>query len=145
MSGIAKRSRKSTIHWRTYMWNDWYSDYVDAAYPRIIVRFEDLIFFAKETTEKICKCSGGEINQEGFRYIVASSKGDEGVHGPLSKRTTFLDAMIKYGSDRDRFRGFFKEDLLFAEKTLDHELMECFGYSTNPSARQLQYNSPTSS
>lgn len=116
----------------SHMWNDWYGDYVNAEFPRIIVRFEDLIFFAKETTESICKCAGGEMNEQGFRYIVSSAKGDEGVHGPLSKRTTFIDAMIKYGSSRDRFGGFFKDDLLFADKVLNHDLMEIFGYSSPP-------------
>lgn len=46
------------------LWNDYYSGwYTDASYPRVIVRFEDLLFHAEEVITKVCHCGGGEVSQ----------------------------------------------------------------------------------
>jgi hypothetical protein len=34
-----------------HFWSEWYQLYLDAEYPRIIVRFEDLLFYGEEVTE----------------------------------------------------------------------------------------------
>ena len=58
------------------MWNDWYGEglynanttkdtlivkgnNVTAPFPRLMIRFEDVIFFPYEVTQQICKCAGG--------------------------------------------------------------------------------------
>lgn len=40
-------------------WSEWYRLYIDADYPRIMVRFEDLLFYGEEITE-------GEYNHRGL-------------------------------------------------------------------------------
>lgn len=46
----------SLIHW----WNEWYQLYLsNVTYPRIIVRYEDLLFYGQQVTEAICHCGGG--------------------------------------------------------------------------------------
>ena len=37
-----------------HLWNDWYTEYLEASYPRLLVRFEDLIFYPQQTTNLIC-------------------------------------------------------------------------------------------
>jgi hypothetical protein len=112
-----------------HMWNEWYRDYYDAQFPRIMVRFEDLIFHAKEVITKVCRCGGGDMEDE-FQYIVDSAKkGGDNIHG--SDRTNYLDAMIKYGSAEhhaQRTKGMTSEDKDYARQAFDSELMEAFGY-----------------
>jgi hypothetical protein len=51
-----------------HFWSEWYRLYMDADYPRIIVRFEDLLFYGEEVTE-------GESPQERARvaYLVETN------------------------------------------------------------------------
>jgi len=115
-----------------HFWNGWYSEYFDADFPRLIVRFEDLVFHGKEVTETVCKCAGGEVNSGGFKYITESAKRGPGQHG--AERTGLLSAILKYGNDKDRYNGFTKDDLQFAHKTLDRKMIEFFKYNDPPSA-----------
>lgn len=34
-----------------HFWSEWYKLYMDADFPRIMIRFEDLLFYGKEVTE----------------------------------------------------------------------------------------------
>jgi hypothetical protein len=42
-----RHKHKSLAHF----WSEWYGEYMDADFPRIMVRFEDLLFYGKEVTE----------------------------------------------------------------------------------------------
>jgi len=93
---------------------------------RLIVRFEDLQFHAKEMVDLVCQCAGAESKNDGdFTYIVDSGKWGAGHQG---KQTNLISAMIKYGTDKNRFSGMTKEDLELAATVLDPELMKLFQY-----------------
>jgi hypothetical protein len=63
-------------------WNDYYQEYLDIEIPVLIVRFEDLVFHAKETTRQVCECAGGKLmTRNKFQYIVDSAKKGVGAHG----------------------------------------------------------------
>jgi hypothetical protein len=115
-----------------HFWNDWYNEYAKATFPRVIVRFEDLIFHAKEVTTAVCECAGGEMKKQDFMYIVDSAKKGLGAHGKLSQRTSFIEAIIRYGKDTGRLSGMTPEDIEFARKSLDRDLVEFFGYLDPP-------------
>jgi hypothetical protein len=145
---------KSLVHF----WSQWYRQYYDADFPRLIVRFEDLQFHPKEMIDIVCQCAGAVPKDEGkFEYIVDSAKWGPGTQWnytyhqarlrPLScrtrpspipcfsfsvghkgKQTNLISAMIKYGTDKKRFVGMTKEDLEFANDELDLELMQLFQY-----------------
>jgi hypothetical protein len=113
-------------------WNDFYYEYYkQERFPRVIVRFEDLIFHPKSVVQTVCECAGGELKHEserGFQYIVDSAKITEG-HG--SAKTGYVDAIIKYGSakfPRWRSGGMTDEDRAYATEHLDREMMNFFGY-----------------
>jgi hypothetical protein len=110
-------------------WNDWYNDYIKAPFPRLIVRFEDVIFHPKEITRIACECAGGEIGDGPFRYIVESAK-KGAVHG--TDKTSYVDALIRYGTEKDRYSGFETADLEFARTNLDPELMRLLEYKFPP-------------
>lgn len=108
-------------------WNDWYNAYVKASYPRLVVRFEDLVFHAKQVTTQVCHCAGGDMKKK-FTYIVDSAKKGEAAHGPKEARTSFVDAMIRYGKDDGRLDSMTPDDLEYARSNLDPKLMEFFNY-----------------
>ena len=61
------------------LWNIWYNEWHNATFPRLIVRFEDLMFHAEETVFKVCTCGGGTM-KDTFRYCEDSAKGQGGPH-----------------------------------------------------------------
>lgn len=111
-------------------WNDWYKAYVEAPFPRLIVRFEDVVFHPKQITKTVCECAGGILDpSRPFRYIVDSAK-KGAAHG--TEKTSYVDALIKYGTEEGRYKGFEPEDLEYAREQLDPDLMRLFGYSYPP-------------
>jgi hypothetical protein len=93
-----------------------------------MVRFEDLIFHAKEVTTTVCTCAGGKMKNGDFVYIVDSAKKGVGAHGKMEQRTSFIDAIVRYGKNTNRLTSYTVEDLKFARKSLDRNMMEFFGY-----------------
>jgi hypothetical protein len=108
-------------------WNDWYSSYLHADFPHLLVRFEDLLFFPSKVTSQICECAGGRMQSHKFDYPAASTKvGD--AHGKKEDRTGYMHAIIKYGTEKGRWQGMTPQDLAFAREHLDAELMKTFAY-----------------
>lgn len=112
-----------------HLWNGWYQQYwKDAAYPFLMVRFEDLIFHARNVTTQICHCAGGVIRTDRpFFHIVKSAKDGPG-HGKKEDRTDMVTAWIKYGNPLPVRGDFSKVDYKAARKFLNGELMQLFGY-----------------
>jgi hypothetical protein len=122
---------------------DHYSDYYKAYYrqaqfPRLLVRFEDLIFFPKQVITQVCECAGGKLNYQddnsqasSFQYVVESAKKGS-AHGTKSQKTGYVDAIIKYGTSQARWRGMLPADLEYAKQTLDPELLAAFHYLAPP-------------
>ena len=107
-------------------WSDWYKEYLEADYPRLIVRFEDIQFHARELIETICQCVGAVPREEDslFRYVVDSAK-----WGAAHKsKSNMISAMVKYGTDKNRFTGMKENDWLVADEVFSPELMDLFGY-----------------
>ena len=121
----------------TGFWNDWYNEYKGVEFQRLFVRYEDLLFHPKEVTETVCKCAGGQMNKGKFQYVVDSAKKGIGAHGKI--RTGYIDAIIKYGSERNRYNGFHPDDLKYAREHLDSVMMEEFGYKYHPESLE-QHN-----
>ena len=110
-----------------HLWNDWYKMYLeDAKYPRLVVRLEDLVFHAKETTAAICTCVGGEMQTDKpFTYVLDSAKADSRGH---DTSTGFIQAWIKYSKDIPPNRGMTKADYEAAIQALNPKFMEQFQY-----------------
>ena len=118
---------KSLAHY----WGEWYKQYLEADYPRLIVRFEDIQFHAKELIETVCQCAGAVPRNDDaiFRFVVDSAK-----WGAAHKSSTnMISAMVKYGSDKKRFTGMTEADFLVANEVFTPEIMELFGYEMPPS------------
>ena len=127
-----------------HLWNDWYGDYyhhndnhnaslrsLSSKYPRLMVRFEDLVFHSYNVTVQVCHCVGGEIRSDRpFQYIQDTAKEGPG-HG--KDRTDMLEAWIRYSQPVEPFLPKF--DNLYAQNHLDPQLMDVFHYQHPPGAR----------
>ena len=120
------KHHKSLAHF----WNDWYGEYVNARFSRIMVRYEDLIFHTQEVTETVCVCAGGIMFQPTFKYVLGTAKKGTRAHGTV--RTGFIDALIKYGNPEKRGAKFTDRDLEYTREHLDPKMMEIFGYQHPP-------------
>ena len=141
-----------------HMWTDWYKDYYDVEYPRLMIRLEDLVFYPHETLRQVCECAiGGDDTTDAgdghFEYIgdenlvlsldsaIRGSGAIDNVHG--KDRVGLLGAMAKHAgpfSVSHRATGMTKEDLEFATNVLkDSETMSFFGYKV-PLESHLEEN-----
>jgi hypothetical protein len=110
----------SLVHY----WNAWYESYLDAPWPRLLIRFEDTLFHPKQVMKEVCHCGGGEL-VEPFRYFVDKAKWNH-----KQEQNNMITAMIRYGSGKDRYRNMTQDDIDFAERTLNSTLLDVFRYTS---------------
>jgi hypothetical protein len=113
--------------------SEWCEEYFKADYPRIMVRFEDLLFHGEKVTRIVCKCGGGVPRPDNMRsglftHVSESAKKGAASHGARAERTNLVGALIKYGSFANRTNSMTKDDLIAARRHLDPKIMEAFGY-----------------
>ncbi|KAL7565791.1 hypothetical protein ACA910_015571 [Epithemia clementina (nom. ined.)] len=104
------------------LWNDWYRPYWEnkQKYPRLMVRFEDMLLHAPEVLAKVGECIGVPLKKS-FKYQTDSAK----FHG---SHTTFYTAITKTADESKRKLGLTLKDKIYAAKHLDPELMHAFQY-----------------
>lgn len=106
------------------LWNDWHRPYWEnkLGYPRLMIRYEDMLLHAPKIVEKISQCSGIPVKKNHrFEYQKSTAKD----HG---SNTTFLTAIMRTSDTEDRQKGLSLQDKLYAANHLDHELMQAFRY-----------------
>ena len=106
------------------VWNTWYTEYINAPFPKIVIRFEDLLFRQEEIVTSVCSCAGGKMLKE-FLKFDSSAKGEKGAHGGGHGRK---EALARYGSEEVRNKDFSELDLAYFDRFADKTLMELFHY-----------------
>jgi hypothetical protein len=117
-------------HWDSlwHLWNDWYRDYWQHENPRLIVRFEDLLWRPQQVLRAIQSCVGATWTTPGtFYYVVDRSKWEHVK--TFRAQSNMVSAMIKHGTPSQRVRNLSLEELEQARQILDPQIMELFGYS----------------
>jgi hypothetical protein len=109
----------SLVHY----YNAWYQSYVQADFPRLMIRFEDTLFHADAVMKQVCDCAGGEPVSDQFRYFLEEAKASH-----KHEQNNFVSAMIQYGTDVGRYHNMTPEDLDFARAHLDPVLLDLFHY-----------------
>lgn len=104
------------------MWSQWNRAYFEADFPRLIVRFEDVLFNAERVMNSVAECAGLSVRHP-YRAMLRPSKG----HGDSSG---LLSAMLKYGTDKGWSTGFLPADLEYSKTALDKDLMSLFHYKS---------------
>ena len=78
-------SKSNSTHHKSLaeLWNDWYGAYYEAPWPRLIVRYEDLLFYPEFIVTKACQCAGGKIMFENFKFTTNSNIGENTFYSSL--------------------------------------------------------------
>ncbi len=122
-------TNKTFVEYDTILdfWSIWYKQYLEADFPRLMIRFEDLLFHAEETITEVCECGGGTMNRV-FRYVEDSAKGQKGPHAGSAG---FLASLITYGNRTLRMNQTLTThaDVEYFRKNVDEDLMNIFSYS----------------
>lgn len=84
------------------------------------VRFEDLVFKPQLVLQQIAECAGGKVKTP-IRYQVNTAKS----HG---SGTNFVKAIVKTANKMARSQNMTQQDLEYAQRHLDRDMMELFRY-----------------
>lgn len=135
------------------LWTVFYKTYMEADFPRLLVRFEDLLFHRENVMAQIVECVTGESAFSSLSSATATTPtdGKSRTHKstgswfheePLKYRLSpvkehgrssdLVSAVIKYGTSRGRYAGMASEDLRYAAKALDPKLLRKFQYLAVP-------------
>ncbi|KAG7338927.1 hypothetical protein IV203_034598 [Nitzschia inconspicua] len=97
---------KNTYQSLAHLYMEWYKPYFEQRnYPRLMIRFEDLVYRPKEVVTKICDCVGGTMTGWKGQFIYKTKTSNKGPgHG---QRSDLLSAFIKYGQPLTHFYGQF--------------------------------------
>jgi hypothetical protein len=106
-------------------WSEFNRLYLEADFPRIMVRYEDTIFHTEKVVEALRECVGIPDDKRGFQYHTAAAK----KHGHSSDLAT---ALRKYGTEKGRYDGLTADDLQYARKVFNNTLMDTFHYRYAP-------------
>lgn len=99
-----------------HFWQDWYDEYYDAEFPRLMLRLEDLVFRPYETLKKVCDCVDGKFaSREHFQVRVEGSKSWQMGH---SSRQTDLMRAFHNHLRSNRTAGMTAADVWFAKAVL---------------------------
>ena len=117
------------------LWSSWYREYYDHPdMPRLLIRFEDLLFHTEAVLDQIRECVGAEWQHDSFQYQTAPAK-THPYFARYKPPSSLISAMIKYGwNNRPRRVGTMTDtDLAYAHRTIDAELAEqIFRYAPAP-------------
>lgn len=111
------------------MWSEWNLKYWNADFPRLLVRFEDLLFHTEAVVRNIRKCLNGYSKPSGspppFQYVLEAAK-DHGFSAD------YVTAMQRYGTRLYRHKGMTRADKIYANQALSEVLMKTFHYPPVP-------------
>lgn len=111
-----------------HLYNEWYNAYVNVtAYPRLVVRLEDVIFRSEEVLPRICECFGGRWSTDSKFHHAKAANRNAGID-TSSSTSGLLGSIIKYGSPTLRRKHYQRVQFEAAREILDPRLMEMFGY-----------------
>jgi hypothetical protein len=93
---ISYPSNNSTFYFPSlaHIWSEYYRQYEKADYPRLLVKYEDMILHPKRLTAELCECVGGEMNASAFSLIADNVKHGHSEHGKQQKEG-FVTAIVK--------------------------------------------------
>lgn len=101
-------------------WNDWYQAYVEADFPRLIIRHEDMLWHGEKVTGMIAECAGLSRRLP-FTFGFGASK----WHGWSANLPKSLGKLQEPSSRQ----ALTPRDAEFAQRELNAELMELFHYT----------------
>jgi hypothetical protein len=133
---VYNRERGNITHHDSlvHMWNEWNGEYVyKANYPRLMVRFEDLIYHTDKVMHQICDCAGAKFHSPGkITYQISTAKQGNAHKSDVG----IVKALIKYGDPNTRIQRYLPGDIDYATQHLDSNMMKIFGYTYPSTSKQ---------
>jgi hypothetical protein len=123
-------------------WSTWNRDYYQATSAaetgprRLMIRFEDLLFFAPQVLAAIRDCIGwSSANSSRAKEHARSSSLPNHLLGAAKDHgwsSDMVSALIQYGTTQGRHKGLARVDKEYVQTALDAELMNVFHYPQVP-------------
>jgi hypothetical protein len=115
---------QSGVSWDSliHYWNEWYESYVNVNYPRLIIRFEDTLYYPTQVMEQVCVC-GGATPQQPHKYLVSEAK-----YNHKQQQNNLVSAIIKYGTNKTRYNNLTNYDIKFMQQHVNSTVMKLFQY-----------------
>ena len=117
------------------MWSDWNGAYFDSSKPRLMVRYEDLLFRTRETTKQICDCVGGTMTEK-FDPIDQGAKYGSEHRMSLADAPGRKNSRRKYANETRRYGHLRGEDLEAIARDIDLRLLDAFRYAFSDARRR---------
>lgn len=124
---------ENTVNWQEncsyrypsliHLWSEWHREYVAMRLPRLMVRYEDLLFDGQNTVGALCDCFGGKRTRQ-FRIPSGPVKTARS-HSPASDLSTAL----KRSNWSNRLDGLRSADVKYFRTHADNAILRYFGYS----------------
>ena len=132
---LQNREYKSLIDY----WKEWNESYYNAAYPRLIIRYEDILFHMQDILPQVCECAGGKLN--GTPHVPQSSA-KQWVQNAPATGSGLLESLKTNVSVKRRLFGMSNSDIEYTDKVLKHSpLKDVFGYTLS-SGHSSEFEDP---
>jgi hypothetical protein len=107
-----------------HLWTEWHQEYLAAGFPRVVIRYEDMVFHPQKVMRTLTDCVGLSLKKP-FQINVEASK----QHGMSAGRK---EAMANVVQRKAHFAGMMEKDLEIARVGLDQKLITSLHYPTIP-------------
>lgn len=122
---VTLTAQKRTFESLAHLWRDWYSGYLTAERPRLMIRQEDLVYRPRQVMDAVRDCLGAtSFTQGSFVYLVGRSKWTQ-EH--VKRQSNMMSSMIKYAMASQRFSNMTRGEVMYAEQVMG-DLMDLFHY-----------------
>lgn len=108
------------------LWTSYYRSYIAADFPRLVIRFEDLMFHAERVMEQVSQCIGSPMTKPYEYSHPDRSLLDTGRYGRM---------LELYASEAGRYSHLTVEDLMYQKYALSPGLMDLLHYKRMPNPK----------
>jgi hypothetical protein len=122
------------------LWNAFYGPYLNATFPRLLVRMEDIILYLPQVIEEVRECVGAYSKHDKIEAYTARAKSHGNKLEQQQKDNGLLSNLIKLADANLRIADMSDLELEYSQSKLDPELMKILQYQM-PVAKKLNKES----
>lgn len=119
------------------LWSVWNAEYLDFELPRLVVRYEDLLWRTRETVARVCACVGGTPSR-GADFNLVSASAKSGV-AHANADTGRDSAVAKYANESKRYEFLTDADIDLFHAHADPRLLDALGYTVSADRRRTLF------
>lgn len=119
------------------LWSVWNAEYLNSEMPRLVVRYEDLLWRTRETISRVCACVGGTPSPSAD-FILVSASAKSGV-AHANADTGRDSAVAKYANESKRYEFLTDADMSLFHAHADPNLLASLGYTVSAERRRALF------